>query len=91
MEKKKEKIKHPRRVRGYRGSHRQLAHNVAIMAFDEVAKFTEYFAADIKQQAKIDLISGKKKLSKDLLTAAEYLRKAQIKLESAWKTCEQYM
>lgn len=87
-----EKDKHPRYVVGYYGSFKELAQAIGNMSYDQIATFIGELVSDLEAQADADLtVRGRKKLSKELYEAAECLKKAQIKINSAWNICKPYM
>jgi len=84
-------IKHPRRVRGYRGSLEQLAKNIGNMSYDQTLAFVGHLADDINRQADADSSRGRKKLASKLYSAARKLYESRDSLILAWKISEPHM
>ena len=95
----KQKPKHPNFVVGWNGTLDKLVKAIANMSYDQVAGFTELYAAEIKRQgmadalrpSAIDVNKKRVRLSSNLLAAAEYLKLAEKKLDNAWKISKPFM
>ena len=93
-----EKSKHPNFVVGWTGTLEELVRAITNMSYDQVAGFTNLFAAEIKRQGKADALrpsavdSNKKRdrLSRNLILAADYLKLAEKRFDVAWETSEPF-
>jgi hypothetical protein len=92
------KSKHPNFVVGWNGTLEELVMAITNMSYDQVAGFTNLFATEIKRQGKADALrpsatdpnKKRKRLSRNLILAADYLRMAEKRLDVAWEISEKF-
>jgi len=95
----KQKPKHPNFVVGWNGTLDKLVKAIGNMSYDQVAIFTNKFATEIQRQGDADAkrpsltdpTKKRKRLSKNLLEASEYLKLAKHKIDVAWKISKPFM
>ncbi len=96
---KTSKSKHPNHVVGWPGTLDELIQAIGNMSYDQVAVFTNKFAAEIKRQGEADALrpsipdptKKREQLSRNLLAGANYLKKAEQKIGVAWKISKPFM
>ena len=93
-----EKSKHPNFVVGWTGTLEELVLAIANMSYDQVAGFTNLFAAEIKRQGEADALrpsavnpnKKRDRLSHNLIAGANYLKQAEKRFAAAWKISEPF-
>jgi|GEM_PF-2388556 len=93
-----EKSKHPDFVVGWNGTLEELVLAITNMSYDQVADFTNLFAAEIKKQGQADALrpsatnpnKKRERLSRNLILTADYLKMAGRRLDVAWKISEKF-
>ena len=84
--------KHNKQVEGVNLSLEELANSIGLLSYDSTRDFLKYLANNLKEQADADLnIRHRKKLAKELYSAAEKIQGAYLDMDKAWKICEPYM
>jgi hypothetical protein len=94
-----QRSKHPNFVVGWAGTLDDLVTAIGNMSYDQVAVFTSKYAKEIKRQGDadtnrpslVDPAKKRKRLSKNLLEAANYLQMAEKKINVAWRISKPFM
>lgn len=82
---------HKSTLENYPGTLPELAEALGDLRYDALAKFLQFLADKIEQDAIKDASRGRMKLAGNLFDCAGSLRVGQGQIERAWEICEPYM
>jgi hypothetical protein len=84
----KRPVKHIQQVKGYPGSHQQLADEIGDLYYDSLAELLRMIAGKIERDGDNDATRGRKKLANALHDCSAQLTIAARSIDSAWRICE---
>ena len=82
---------HPTTVEGFDGTLAELARRLALLRYDKLVEFLQYFEAEIARQAEADEKIGRVKLARLLLMAGSKIGFSADDFTAIFKLCQPYM
>lgn len=79
--------KHPKTLKGFKGSLFELAEHLHRMRYDAVMEFYQHSAAELRRQASGDEMRGRPQLAALLTEAAEIAEEQRAQFERLWNLC----